>query len=821
MDRTSTSVCAIDMDSSFATPASRRGSQRRFSLAAAALTLVALGADAASVDTSRLPPPVADSVEFLRDVKPILDAHCLKCHGAERPKGGFSLVSRDAVISGGNQGPAVAVGNSEQSPLIHYVARLVDGMEMPPDTKGRPLTPEEIGVLRAWIDQGLVWEGGEPPEFYASATSTLGYTWVRGDQEKFRELFWQREGWNGGLSEFELTERPTHDSRFSSSGHLLRDDYRVQVEAAKNDLGFTRFGWQQYRRYYDSSGGYYPGFDPALFELSPELSMDHGRAWAETGLTLPGLPRFVLGYEYRYRDGNQSTLQWGPVTQGGETRNIFPAYKAVSEDVHILKLDVDYALGKWLVADHFRAEWYDLDTLRVNDAGYTVGTGEMAITRGREEQDWFQGANTLRVESQLNESWFAAAGYLYSYLDSAAAVEVDTSNPAALGPSIAAPGWLSDPISLNRESHVFSLNTALVPWKPVTFTLGLQNEWTRQEGFGSSLVNLAVPFDPFLIDLDPSRFRSDLDRALFTESAGLRFTAIPYTTLFAETRFEQENAGLYERNDGGLNPFLRDTDTEGRGVDYRFGFHTSPWRRVSLSAHYRGNDRETDYDTTRKEAFGDPYEGYPGFIRWRDLWVQEVQTKLALQVTGWLKATLAYQWRYQEYETATDPVTDFVSNTPGGISPGGSLVAGTYRAQIPSLNLTLTPWQRLYFSGTLAYQDARTRTATQGSDAVAPYAGDIYTFFGSATLRVGERTDLTAGYSYSRADFAQEEPVEGLPLGIEYAQHGGVVGVRHRLDPRKAVGLQYRFYHYDEPSSQGFNDFTAHAVFATFTLRFQ
>ncbi|MBL9174725.1 MAG: hypothetical protein JNL10_14400, partial [Verrucomicrobiales bacterium] len=55
-------------------------------------------------------------------------------------------------------------GSSEKSALIHMVAGLVDEMLMPPpsDKPGQsvPLTPEQIGILRAWIDQGAVWPAG-------------------------------------------------------------------------------------------------------------------------------------------------------------------------------------------------------------------------------------------------------------------------------------------------------------------------------------------------------------------------------------------------------------------------------------------------------------------------------------------------------------------------------------------------------------------------------------------------------------------------------------------------------------------------------------
>src|SRR4030095_12213567 len=138
-----------------------------------------------------------------------------------------------------------------------------------------------------------------------------------------------------------------------------------------------------------------------------------------------------------------------------------------------------------------------------------------------------------------------------------------------------------------------------------------------------------------------------------------------------------------------------------------------------------------------------------------------------------------------DYQTSTDPLDDVANDIPKGISPGGAHTAGHYRAHIPSLNLTLQPWQRVYFSGTFAYQNARTTTATSGISSVVPYEGDIYSLIASATYMLDKQTDLVASYAFSQADFSQDNANFRLPYGIEYAQHGLQIGVRHRFATSK------------------------------------
>lgn len=769
---------------------------------------------AEEVDVTKLPPPASEKVDFARQIKPILESHCYKCHGEEKPKSHFRLTTREAALKGGEHGVDILPGNSAKSPLIHYVARLVPDMEMPPEDRGTPLTPQEVGLLRAWIDQGVAWE----PALQQQTTDLLiapGFQWtsVSGDSKKFRELYWQHDQWLWGLEDFELETKPGPDSRITSAGHAVRDDYLFTIQAEKNDLGFSRFGWSQYRKYYDDTGGYYPLFSPPAYSLNRDLGLDVGRTWADVGLTLPRWPVITLGYEYQYRRGTEATLQWGPVTEGSESRNIYPAFKDLSENVQILKFDINYEVAGVLLNDSFRGEWYHLSTQEANDTGFTAGTAGMALTQANEQQKYFQGANTFHVEKQFTEWLFGSGGYLYSKLDADGSMDVQTLNPAFLNSSPGfVPGWQANSIELERESHVFSLGARLGSWEGLTLSLGTQNEWTRQMGLGSAEANVTLPFAPFVFPIGPEQFHSDWDRSIFNQNISVRFTKIPFTTLFAEGAFEQENSGQFEEEDGGLTPYLRQTDVKSRLTDLRAGFNTSPWRRLSLSGSYRRYDNTTDYNNELKQSLGQVFEGYPAFITERDLLSDEAQAKLAFQWTAWLKTSLTYQWIENHYRTTTEPLS-------GGLAPGGNLLAGAYDAQVTSLNAIVTPRRRLFVSATLAYQHDRTTTAANGSAAVAPYAGEVYSAILSGTYALNAKTDVIATYAFSTADFTQENLIAGLPLGIDYHQHTLGAGLRRQIAKGKTLSLEYRFYKYHEPSSGTFNDFEAQAVFAMLSLR--
>lgn len=141
----------------------------RLTAGIAGLGLLLSPSFAADLDLSRLPGAATRTIDFATDVRPLFEKHCAECHGATKQKGGFRLDDRDSALKGGETyAPAIQPKNSAQSPLIHLVSGLVDDMRMPP--KGAPLSAEQIGILRAWIDQGATWpaETNDKPDPIAS-----------------------------------------------------------------------------------------------------------------------------------------------------------------------------------------------------------------------------------------------------------------------------------------------------------------------------------------------------------------------------------------------------------------------------------------------------------------------------------------------------------------------------------------------------------------------------------------------------------------------------------------------------------------------------
>jgi hypothetical protein len=118
-------------------------------------TLLAPALAAKDLDASKLPPPSdKKGITYVRDIRPILEKTCFGCHGADKAKGNIRLDSLERIIKGGDDGKIVVAGSSDRSLLAYAVAR-TQVKKMPPPDKGEPLTREQAGLIRAWIDQGL------------------------------------------------------------------------------------------------------------------------------------------------------------------------------------------------------------------------------------------------------------------------------------------------------------------------------------------------------------------------------------------------------------------------------------------------------------------------------------------------------------------------------------------------------------------------------------------------------------------------------------------------------------------------------------------
>ena len=167
-------------------------------LAAACPALAGEKPSLEKIDVSKLPPAAkASDLTFSKDIQPMLEKSCVRCHGDERPKANLRMTSLESLLKGSKDGKVVVPGDSKKSWLVIAASQIDEETAMPPKHRpggpgghgpggpggppqggpggpppgtpggpggpgGRggfgppppPLTTEQVGVLRAWVDQG-------------------------------------------------------------------------------------------------------------------------------------------------------------------------------------------------------------------------------------------------------------------------------------------------------------------------------------------------------------------------------------------------------------------------------------------------------------------------------------------------------------------------------------------------------------------------------------------------------------------------------------------------------------------------------------------
>jgi hypothetical protein len=661
-------------------------------------------------------------------------------------------------------------------------------------------------LLRAWIDQGAKWGAtNSSSQFQMDLEPTLREFDVSGNKQKFREIQGAREGLSEGVEKFSIAEQISPTEKLSIDGRLIvpNQDYDFKLALSKDDVGFVHAGFDQWRKYYATDGGFNPTVTPAEFFLNNDLHVDNGRAWVDLGLELPRWPQIVLGYEYRYRVGTESTLDWG-LANG---KSIYPATQSLDERTHVVKLEVTKTLDGWRLENNARVEIFSEKNSGAEAAVLLGGATPDQTVNTHDDYHHIQGMDTFTIEKQIRDWWFLNGGFYYSYLSGSDFFNQTTAIPAFNFNRV----LNSQEITLSRESEIFSIANLFSPLDYLTLSLGTQNEWTREHGFGES-----VPDFDFGGSVPAS---SGLDEFKASQNANIRFTKIPFTVVFGDAQFSEDFYTVSQAE----NPakFQREAEASNLRHNLKTGFTTSPWRWADFTVQYQRRASITDYRQLQDLFNGGngPTNGYPGFILNRRINSDGFETKLVLRPASWIKTTLTYQRTLTDYSSRTDPAVDALTGIP--VSDGGFIADGQYKLHTVGISTTVTPWRRFYCTTAFTYSHTLVKTAANHDPSIAPYGGDIFTVYTAATYAVNEKTGLQLAYNFSHANYAQNNAAAGVPAGLDYTRNDLIAGLTRKISKNLTGAVHYEFSQYLEPSTGHGNDFTAHGIFATLSYRWQ
>lgn len=672
-----------------------------------------------------------------------------------------------------------------------------------------------------------------------SITPIVTYINVHGDREKFREDYWIGDGWTGGVEEFTLDQKldKTTTLKLFGRGVFEDRDYKLGLEIVRPEVGFIRAGFTQYRKYFDSTGGFYKLFSKQSIDGKDDPGLDIGNIFVDVGITLPNLPKMTLGYERQYKNGSKSMLEWGSVSEtlstpptlptGNVSKKIFPATKDIDETVDILKFDVEHDIKNVHLGNEFRYEHYQNSTRRLDGSVDLTTTASKSVTV-KENFSHGNFSDVFHMESWFNEKLYWSVGYLFSSLDGDAGLRLNTAPFSAVGDK----NWFTRDVDLEQDSHVLNLNIYFEPIKNLSAYAGVQGEKTDTQGdTGATLTEITA--GP-VVSSPNAMISTDNDKRSIEELVGARFIGIPFTTLYAEGKWVQQDIDLFEREledgsfDGG-SAFQRKTETTVDRQQYTVGFNTAPCAHVTWSGRYRHSVRDNEYDNSSDfkttGGFFVPNDGYSAFVREQKFTTDEISTKVTVRPHAKVNFSLKYQLVSTEIRNSTDAI-------PALGIPQGSVQSGNYDASIYSANITVTPITRMYVTGLFSLQDTRTIAHDNGTHTVVTYEGDVYTIMGVTGYAINNDVDIAIDYSYSRADNGRNNGYDntpkagftsadyGLPLGVDNERHAASATLTWKMTKSMVSRLRYGFYQFHENSTGGVDNYSAHLASASCAIKF-
>jgi len=668
--------------------------------------------------------------------------------------------------------------------------------------------PAQAGEAAAALTPEQMYEGGAGP-YKNWVEVAAGGLVVKGDAGQAEQRQQMKRGAFGGIEDLHVEGNIDKKTTVALDGHGLFDDhdYQLSLNVKREDTGYVRLSFENFRTWSDSSGGFF-GPDKLHFSTSGEgLPLDRGKILFEAGLTPKNGPKVTFRYTHQYREGDESSTIWGPVNTSLGTRNIYPGSYNMDEKSDAFQVDVAHRLAS---VDFGGGIWYEHGTM--NDGLRTTsqpgGLDQQQIT-GRQGTDYDLFSVHAFGETWLKKDLFLSSGFVFDNLDSkfsGSQVYGGDFNVAFTPNALSGLGYYD----LNGGSHlhdyVFNLNLLAMPAKALTIIPSVRvdkEDWSADSGGTGTLG--AFPTEPF-------SSRSDMDELDVQERVDLRYTGLTNWVFYAGPQWTEgsgnlkENGGLSQVNGIGLPPIQYATDNSRWFQKYLLGARWYPTRRLTLDAGGYYKCDKYNYDATLDST----PNAYPGFLAMQGFETYDGNLRLTLRPVQ--NVTLVGRYEYQLSTVQTAPTPD------SGLSETES---ATMTSHFIALNAGWVPFNRLSLQLGFNYVLSAVRTpASDYTAAVLKAENDYWTLNFNTGMVLDNKTDLNLGYFYYQPDNLQNNSAAGLPLGAAAQEHGVTAMLTRRLSNHLRLNLRYAFTHFEDFASGGFNNYQAQLVSSSLQYRF-
>jgi hypothetical protein len=653
----------------------------------------------------------------------------------------------------------------------------------------------------------------EEKELTNSVEFTVGGFAVSGNDAGFQRRTGNNGDFYGGISDFQF-EQAAYGGTFTADGHALfgLEDYEVNLKYEKDDLGFIRAGYKQYRTWYDGSGGLGPNevapgdaswIDP-ITEFDDELSLDRGEVWIEAGLRLENLPEITFGYTHRWRDGEKDSTMWD---------NGIPAYYNIDETRDEFTLDIAHTLGNTDLALGLNYEYASNDNSRHENENEI-------IHNDRYDYDLF-GAS-MSSTTRFNERMMLGFGYMFTTMDT----DIDDGSRFVDGFT----GGHTYPDLAGGSEYQQNVINGNFWWNPndcLVIVPSLRAEWQNNSGISSGLLDGTVNGVTTAASTYADRlFSNDTDIMETTEALEVRYTGLSDLLLYASAELMQndEDLDLYNLRQNSANvsrKYWRAADIATNTEKYTLGANWYPIHGLSVSAQYYYKELDQDIrNQFTSNVTGDPNVDSELYNHAYD--IDNANIRLTWRAMSNLTFITRYDFQQMDmknrafWNSATTQVTD-------------SIQSADITQNILTESVTWSATERFYLQGSVHWINSQTDTpANESPNAVpADFIPDWENDYWSAAINAGysidSKTDLTATYSYYGASNYQGV-TNGTGYGLNTREQCISLTLHRMVTSNMVWNMSYGFITSNTDGApdqtDGYNDFDAHMVSTGLQVRF-
>jgi hypothetical protein len=670
----------------------------------------------------------------------------------------------------------------------------------PPESP-EPLTPEQV------------FEGGTNAYLNWIDFSLGGFT-TSGNQARAQARRQSSRGAFGGVEDFHYQADLDKTTLLSVDGRALfdQDDYKISLDVRREEVGYLRFAYGEFRTWSSGDGGYHPPTDKYYPLDDDALALDRGEITFEGGLMLEKIPKISFKYTHHFREGEKASTIWGLTHPAvGVTRGLSPALYDLNERSDAFQLDVtnsfkttDYGMG-------LRYEHGKLD----NVLKLTQSPGEASRQRITDRQETTYDLFNVHAftETWIKKNLLLSTGYSFSDLDNDFSGSRIYGSDFDVGYAPATQNGLSYH-GLHGGSrlheHVFNLNLMykLTPAFTITPSVRVQEEVIEASSGGYQTLG-AYAVTPFNAE-------SDANRLDVRERLDFTYTGLTNSVLYMRGEWTEgsgnldEYGGLGTVNGIGVPPVRRETDDRRFFQKYSAGIRWYPTRRITfdVGGYYKIN--RYDYDHHRDSTPNDGVNRYPAYLVMQDF--KTYDGKVRVMLRPWQNVTLSIRYEYQESTISTK------SDSDSGL---GDEESSEMISHILAQDISWTPWPRLNLQAGVNYVWSRARTPTSDyTQAILDAQNNYWTVNFNSTFVVDDKTDLNLGYLYYRADDYEDNSLFGVPYGAGSEEQGITAGLIRRISKNVQLSLRYGFFYYTDASFGGHQDYEAHVVSSSLRYRF-